>query len=827
MGINSYYFNNLDGRLINVENDDWWLTGDDQGQCLLYATSNKDSNKFDIVTDELVLWMDVNNSGTTVDGTSLTSLVTWSGTTIKPSSGITLCDFGLTGVDNGRYDMLSGITVNITSADTKVVLYPVTGYTVNQPFVQGTKGIYDYPWEYLTDTVTGEKECPVGDTICLNGGFYQGYFKLDFEEPNPIKLTATTDNCGNVEDVYEDVDPDATKYDLMPSDFDCDTGNGGWSMETWIKWDNSNCSGLTGNILNDYYSGNTGFLFYIGTRAENKFWDVFSGETGLYTCDGIIPLSPDEPVPETIDGQSWFSVSNFFGRSGSCCLNPCVVSAETGTTKVYCDELSENALGIRITPEGKVGYRKMTVTGSCYNNEFRMTGTTMQEGYSKRTSVFSGDNWTHLVVTYTQNSVFNTLPAGTLRFWVNGRVVYRVENFIGLKLRALNEYSSKQLGVPYNISWGGGTQGLVESQTFGGPDLEDRGLQLEKYFAGTFPGELSQLRFYNKALNILEIRNNLYIDSERYCVDETYGGSVIKQPSMCLDPDINLGTLITSDDLGVTIDLTAVFTPGSINAEYTAKLNKPLTKDLELRFKNELGTITGDPIMLEPIISIPKGELKGSTTILVDESYDRLTDEFKIDGFKGVTEQKLKIRKREFVEYKSEPHKAIYGCTDPEAVNFNPKANKDNGKCSYKSIFGCTDPKATNYNPLATVSDGSCIYPPEPPTAQETVYYGKLGGASFDSNELNKLNTKITDEIVNSYIKLEEGLGFGYILIPTEMEQPTLFRNSNEGCVGFAVPIIDMGEITLDVSGEPNNYKVYRTYVATHSSVDIWVCDQD
>ena len=59
------------------------------------------------------------------------------------------------------------------------------------------------------------------------------------------------------------------------------------------------------------------------------------------------------------------------------------------------------------------------------------------------------------------------------------------------------------------------------------------------------------------------------------------------------------------------------------------------------------------------------------------------------------------------------------------------------------------------------------------------------------------------------------------------MEQPTLFRNSNEGCVGFAVPIIDMGEITLEIGGEPNNYRVYRTYVATHASVDVWVCDQD
>ena len=296
---------------------------------------------------------------------------------------------------------------------------------------------------------------------------------------------------------------------------------------------------------------------------------------------------------------------------------------------------------------------------------------------------------------------------------------------------------------------------------------------------------------------------------------------------MCLDPDINLGTLITSDDLGVTIDLTAVFTPGSINAEYTAVLNKPLAKDLTVKFKNELGVITGDPIILEPIISIPKGEIKGSNTILVDESYERLTDEFKIEEFKGITEQKLKIRRRDIVDYKAETHKAIYGCMDPEAVNFNPEATKDNGKCSYKKIFGCTDPTATNYDPLATASDGSCVYPPAPPTAQETVYYGKLDEASFDSNELSKLSTKITDEIVNSYIKLEEGLGFGYILIPSEMEQPTLFRNSNEGCVGFAVPIIDMGEITLKVGREANNYKVYRTYVATHASVDIWVCDQD
>jgi hypothetical protein len=117
-----------------------------------------------------------------------------------------------------------------------------------------------------------------------------------------------------------------------------------------------------------------------------------------------------------------------------------------------------------------------------------------------------------------------------------------VENFIGLKLRALNEYSSKQLGVPYNISWGGGSQGLLESQTFGGPDLNDSGLDIATNFAGTFEGELSQLRFYDKPLNLMEIRNNFYLDTNRYCVKETYGGSQIVQPDSNLCGDCEKGT---------------------------------------------------------------------------------------------------------------------------------------------------------------------------------------------------------------------------------------------------------------------------------------------
>ena len=51
----------------------------------------------------------------------------------------------------------------------------------------------------------------------------------------------------------------------------------------------------------------------------------------------------------------------------------------------------------------------------------------------------------------------------------------------------------------------------------------------------------------------------------------------------------------------------------------------------------------------------------------------------------------------------------IFGCTDPEANNYDPNAEWDNGTCDY-DIFGCTDLEALNYNSQATVDDGSCVY---------------------------------------------------------------------------------------------------------------------
>ena len=85
--------------------------------------------------------------------------------------------------------------------------------------------------------------------------------------------------------------------------------------------------------------------------------------------------------------------------------------------------------------------------------------------------------------------------------------------------------------------------------------------------------------------------------------------------------------------------------------------------------------------------------------------------------------------------------KPIRGCTDRNALNYNPDAEEDDGTCRYAIVSdgttntepkpqpqdpilirGCTDPNALNYDPLATINEGCKYKVAEPETITETYY---------------------------------------------------------------------------------------------------------
>ena len=167
------------------------------------------------------------------------SLVTWTGAT---NTGYTFSSIGLTGIDNGLItfekdpldptnqnlvDALTGSTLVIPSGDTRLMMHLVTG----------TTGDYIYPTQRTIDpTFT------FGDYMQFCGGFYQGFYKID-----------------------------GSSYEVLPTRV-----HQGWAAEFWIKPQDI-CDPTTGTTLNDMYPDNKGFFFYMGTRAENKFWNQFYG----------------------------------------------------------------------------------------------------------------------------------------------------------------------------------------------------------------------------------------------------------------------------------------------------------------------------------------------------------------------------------------------------------------------------------------------------------------------------------------------------------------------------------------------------------------------
>jgi hypothetical protein len=568
--INNYNYNKLK---LNLSNHDYWD--------FKLANDGKISTPFTGVTSGicLVSYFDFANPNTYSSGTTsantIYSLISWDDAI---NTGYTFSTYGLTGIDNGGIDIsgltgtsnteimsaLTGTTLTILSGDTRLELNRVSGFTGN----------VIYPIDILSANTS------IGNYAQLCGGFYQGYYKLD-----------------------------GSTYEVLPNRV-----SKGWVAEFWLN-KTDNCSGYTGTTLNDLNPNNEGFFFYMGTRAENKFWNVFEGlNTGCTSgctipsgCTDIvsgycttlketdivltgdynvgIPLSPPIINIDLIkngfliygrastggtyciscggshDGLGTYNACTYdgngvvvtsyqqeitnttnpfliYGRAstgGTSCLS-CGGNHDGYGTQTACSfsgftsdkleldyeaDIVDNALGFRIKSDGSIGYRLLTVTGSCSGDTYS-SGITVQEGYSA-SGVVSGDVWTSIIVRFTMNDTYDTCDLiygkrrkGRLMFYVNGKLKYVVNDFDEFIGKRLGDNKLKQVGVPFNISLGGGSQGLLESFTFDGPDPRDLGLPIEENFAGTFVGGVSQFKFNICDLNFFEIDYLVRREAIRY-----------------------------------------------------------------------------------------------------------------------------------------------------------------------------------------------------------------------------------------------------------------------------------------------------------------------
>jgi hypothetical protein len=188
-----------------------------------------------------------------------------------------------------------------------------------------------------------------------------------------------------------------------------------------------------------------------------------------------------------------------------------LIEKETNKYNLRYD-LYYNCLGLRIKNDGSIGYRMLIK--DCENDE----PLAMIEEYSKPNMIIKSE-WNIInvrVSPLTLNSQqCNYIPENAkmkLYFYVNGKLVFISKEIPILRLKELQDIPEKQEGVPYNISLGGGTQGLCDMITIDYYDLPEYILPIEKYFAGTFIGDIKSFKFYNCRMNYNEISNNFIFE---------------------------------------------------------------------------------------------------------------------------------------------------------------------------------------------------------------------------------------------------------------------------------------------------------------------------
>jgi hypothetical protein len=360
-----------------------------------------------IIKDGLAIHIDITDEKSWNLNTGFTSvsLNQWSG---AYSDNINLYDFGLTAFDNGRVnDVISSL--NITPEDLKVSLYRVG----NNNATGGT--FYD---SYSISAVTSAST--VGNYFDLDGGYLQGFFKL--EDYN---------------------------HELLPQRY-----NEGITIETLINiGDNSE-----------------GIFYLMGARSEDKYNPFFSGETKevikeetVFVRTGVIGFTRGNVVTTL----SFSGVTTSEDNNLNAFLNETKIKNafidyedrnETKLVEQPRDSINENVIAFGLNSDGRIYIKRVDEVGIVRTlispNVLTVTGWTMINISFKPYKLLN-----HF------DEIIECAPArsGDLNIYVDGRKFWKIEKYKEFFFLGMKNNKEKQIGVPYNISWGGGSFGLKHS----------------------------------------------------------------------------------------------------------------------------------------------------------------------------------------------------------------------------------------------------------------------------------------------------------------------------------------------------------------------------
>jgi len=376
----------------------------------------------DIIKDNLAIHIDISDDKSWDLNSGLTSisLSKWKNAF---SENHNLRDFGLTGFDNGRTNIMwSGIT--ITPDDTKLEMFRV-GYNdvVNPTTTQysGFSATTLHDSYNISAVTTGN----TGNYFDLNGGYLQGFFNLE-----------------------------GFNYKILPTRYG---------------------TGITIETLVNLYPNSSGIFYMMGIRAEDKYNPYFDGEFIKGESKSVPEIITHEirgiPHHKTTEKQSISdkfigintSLDNYLDsyqekEQYKAAIRIIEDSKETILKQPeQVNNIENNIIAFEITEDRRLGYKYVGENGLIK--------------YNSSPNQLNNTGFTLISITYTPYNNYlseydlkcGKRRMGDLRFFVNGRQFWKIKEFPEFYFKSLVNDKEKQIGVPYSISWGGGSFGLKHS----------------------------------------------------------------------------------------------------------------------------------------------------------------------------------------------------------------------------------------------------------------------------------------------------------------------------------------------------------------------------